>query len=195
MVRSALLVCLVSAVSASAAQFDPLPAEPGASRSGLLVRVVRYEGSTNGAITVELKNPTGGDAEFSARGLFFVPQVDPDKAPQRLGAVGPFLLEGRGDRREALRLGAGKSATLTLDVYCIDSHRSSPSSDTPFRVGKERMPPKLSQAIDANTKRAAAPLGGVAAPAAKSSNQGEVWKTRDEKWIKLDGEGRQEATK
>ena len=32
-------------------------------------------------------------------------------------------------------------------------------------------------------------------PAAKSEIQSEVWKSRDAKWIKLDGEGQQEATK
>lgn len=195
MLRSALFVCLASAVSASAAQFDPVPAEPGAKGNGLELRVVKYDGSTNGAITVEVKNPTASDAEFNARGLFFVPDVDPDKAPQRLGAVGPFLRQGKAARVEKLSVAAGKSVQLSLDVYCIDSHRSSPTPATPFRVGKERMPPQLSQAIDASTKKAAERFGGVAAPSAKGSNQGEVWKTRDSKWIKLDGEGKQEANK
>jgi len=35
----------------------------------------------------------------------------------------------------------------------------------------------------------------AAAPAAKGAVQSEVWKNRDKKWIKLDGEGEQEAAK
>ena len=194
MLRSAILSCLVAALPAVAATaFDPLPPNPNEKPSGLLIRVVRYEGSTNGGMTVEVKNPTAQPVEFSPGGLFFVPQVDPDKAPQRLGAVGSFLLKGQ--PAEKVTVGAGGALQLGLDVYCIDSHRSSPSSSTPFRIGKERMPRQLTQAIDANSKKAADSLGGVHAAPAKSAVQGEVWKTRNEKWIKLDGESKQEANK
>ena len=195
MLRSTLLVCLAFATAVSAATFDPLPAEPKAKPNGLLLKVVQYEGSTNGSITVDIKNPTGAPVEFAAQGLFFVPDVNPDQAPQRLGAVGPFVSKRRPERAEKVSIEAGKTERLTLDVYCIDSHRPSPSSSTPFRVGKERMPPKLSQTIDVNSKAAAQPYGGVAAPRAKGTVQSEVWKSRDEKWIKLDGEGKQEAGK
>ena len=51
------------------------------------------------------------------------------------------------------------------------------------------------QSIDADATRAAASYGGVSAPAAKSAVQSEVWKNRDKKWIKLEGEGAQEAAK
>jgi hypothetical protein len=195
MLRSTLLVCLSLAVPAVAASFDPVPAEPGGKPNGLLMRVVQYDGSTNGSITVEVKNPTDASTAFGAQGLFFVPQGDPDHAPQRLGAVGPIRTAGKNDGADSRPIAAGKTERFTLDVYCIDSHRSSPSSETPFRVSKERMPRQLSQAIDSNTKAAAQSYGGVAQPAAKSSVQGEVWKSRDQKWIKLDGEGRQEAGK
>ena len=84
---------------------------------------------------------------------------------------------------------------MTLDVYCIDSHRASPSSSTSFRVAKERAPKPLVQSIDEDASRAAADYGGVSAPAAKGAVQSEVWKNRDKKWIKLDGEGAQEAAK
>ena len=194
MLRSAVLTCLAAAVPALAATgFDPLPPNPNEKPSGLLIRVVRYEGSTNGGMTVELKNPTAQAAEFSAGGLFFVPDVDPDRAPQRLGAVGSFT--NKGERGERLTIAAGGSVRLGLDVYCIDSHRSSPTSTTPFRIGKERMPRELSQTIDANSKRAAESLGGVHAAPAKGAVQSEVWKARNDKWIKLDGESQQEANK
>ncbi len=190
MLRTALVVCLALAVPAVAASFDPLPGSPP---NGLLLRVVKYDGSVNGAITVEVKNPTATPVDFVAAGLFFVPDVDPDHAPQRLGAVGGFVHQAT--RGEKLTLAAGATETLTLDVYCIDSHRPSPSTATPFRVAKERMPPQLARDIDTNAKNASSRYGGVAAPAAKSVVQGEVWKSRDGKWIKLDGEGKQEAGK
>ena len=83
-------------------------------------------------------------------------------------------------------------------MFCIDSHRSSPTSSTPFTVGKSRLPKTLARTIDRQAKKAAssaADEGGYAAPAAKSEIQGEVWKARDAKWVKIDGEGAQEATK
>lgn len=192
---SALVVCLLSAMPSFAAKFEPVPAEPNARPNGLQMRVVRYNGGTNGAITVEVKNPTGAPLEFAAAGVFFVPNMDPDKSPQRLGAVGPFIRTGKQDREDKLTLGANESAELTLDVYCIDSHRPSPNSQTPFRIAAERMPRELSQGIDVNTKAAAKSYGGVNAAPAKSAVQSEVWNTRNKKWIKLDGEGKQEAGK
>jgi hypothetical protein len=193
MLRAALVVCLATALPALAAPFVPVPAPPGGKPSGLLMRVVRYDGSTNGALTIEVKNPTAKPREFGAQGLFFVPNVNPDEAPQRLGAVGGFT-HGE-ERAETLAVAPGATEELTLDVYCIDSHRQSPSPETPFRVARNRMPPALSQTIERTTKAVAAPLGGVAAPAAKSAIQSQVWGTRGGKWIKLDGEGQQEAGK
>jgi len=63
------------------------------------------------------------------------------------------------------------------------------------RVAKERAPKPLVQSIDEDATRAAAAYGGVSAPAAKGAVQSEVWKNRDKKWIKLDGEGAQETAK
>ncbi len=178
------------AVATAATSFDPVP-----QGNGLQMRIVKYEGSTNGGMTVEVKNPTGKELELSAVGLYFVPDMDPTVAPQRLGAVGPMRMNAKDERRETLKLQPGAAATVTLDVYCIDSHRSSPSAETPFRVGKERMPRELATAIDSNTRDKSKGYGSVYAPAAKSAVQSEVWRTRDSKWIELDGEGKQEAVK
>jgi hypothetical protein len=176
--------------------FHNLPAEKGAGPSDLRVRIVDYRGSTNGAITVDVQNPTDKPQEFTARGLYFVPEGNADQAPQRLGAVGPFVVQGQGgERRERLTIPAGVTERVTLDVYCIDSHRSSPSSSTAFRVARDRVPPALTRAIANDATSSAAGLGGVSAPAAKSAVQSEVWKNRDKKWIELDGEGKQEAAK
>ena len=188
---------LVFLPSASAADgFAKLPGEQGKT-SPLLMRVVKYDGSTNGAITVEVKNPTSKPQEFSAKGIYFVPTGNPNEAPQRLGAVGPFQLQSaNGPRRtDRTTIAPGATARMSLDVYCIDSHRASPSPATSFRAGKERMPAALTRDIDADAEKSSASLGGVSAPAAKGNVQSEVWKNRNKKWIKLDGEGAQEASK
>jgi len=191
------LVILPFEIAAAASGFEKLPGEQGKT-SPLLMRIVQYEGSTNGAITVEVKNPTSQPQEFNAKGVYFVPTGNANEAPQRLGAVGPFQLQtsnGNSQRMTHTTIAAGSTARMTLDVYCIDSHRASPSSSTSFRVAKERAPKPLIESIEADAARSTADMGGVSAPAAKSAVQSEVWKNRDKKWIKLDGEGAQEAHK
>jgi hypothetical protein len=182
---------------AAASPFEKLPGEQGKT-SPLLMRIVQYAGSTNGAITVEVKNPTGAPQEFSAKGIYFVPTGSPNEAPQRLGAVGPFQLQSRNgasQRMERTTIAAGAIERLTLDVYCIDSHRASPNSSTSFRVAKDRVPAPLMKAIDADAAKSAEAYGGVSSGKAKGAVQSEVWKNRDKKWIELDGEGAQEAAK
>jgi len=190
------LVILRSAPAPAATEFDKLPGEQGKT-SPLMLRIVKYDGSTNGAITVDVKNPTDKPQEFSAKGIYFVPTGNPNEAPQRLGAVGPFQLQSTNgpQRLDHTSIAPGATARMTLDVYCIDSHRGSPSSSTSFKVAKDRVPAPLMRAIDDDAAKAAAPVGGVSAPAAKGSVQSEVWKNRNKKWIKLEGEGAQEMNK
>ena len=197
-VATAVIVALglFAGTAAADTKFHSMPAVK-AERGNLQVRVVSYDGATNGELTVQVKNTTRKPMVFIAKGLYFVPDGDADEAPQRLGAVGPFeIATDKEDRpREKITIAAGQTVDLTLDVFCIDSHRSSPSSSTPFTVGKTKMPASLASDIDVKAKRAAKESGGFAAPAATSAIQSEVWKSRDAKWIKLDGEGEQEATK
>jgi hypothetical protein len=150
---------------------------------------------------VQIKNTQKEKLTFSASGLYFVPQGDPDKAPQRLGALGPIEI-GSGDKVKEvneLEVAPGETVEVALDVFCIDSHRSSPSPQNSFNVGAARMPKelasKISTSTDAVVREEAAK--GTPAPrkAAKAAIQSEVWKSRDEKWQKLDGEGRQELGK
>jgi hypothetical protein len=192
------LVFASSFASAIAAhRFDKLPAVKGQKPSGLEIRIVQYAGSTNGAITVDVNNPSAEPQEFTAKGLYFVPQGNANQAPQRLGAVGPFqvLSAGGQQRVDHLTIAPGATARLALDVYCIDSHRASPGPSTPFRVAKDRVPPALTKAIDDDAVSASRSYGGVSAPAAKAKVQSEVWKNRDARWIELDGEGKQEIGK
>jgi hypothetical protein len=178
--------------------FAPIPADQtGGKPTGLQLRIVRYDGGTNGVIMVEVKNPGQEPVEFSAKGLYFVPQGDADQAPQRLGAVGPFSLqtEQGWQHRDTTTIAPGAVARMKLDVYCIDSHRGSPSSSTSFRLAKDRVPKKVVEAIDNDAVQATKGMGGLSSPRAKSAVQSEVWKNRDKKWIELDGEGKQEAAK
>ena len=191
----ALLLCAPANANKA---FSPIPAEQtGGKSTGLEMRVVDYNGSVNGAIEVEVRNPTSQAVDFSAKGIYFVPDGDPDHAPQRVGAVGPFLVKNgkKWEREKAFSVAADSTAQMKLDVYCIDSQRGSPSSQTSFHVAKGRIPHRVIEAIDADAAAAAAPMGGVSAPAAKSAVQSQVWENRDKKWVPLDGEGKQEAGK
>jgi len=196
MVRSlCVTVTLFLSLSALARPgFAPVPADkPGEKASGLLAQIVSYDGSTNGTLTVDLKNPTGAAVELTPAGLYFVPVGDPDHSPQRLGAVGSAQVDGA--RKDKLTIAAGATVRAKLDVYCIDSHRSSPTPETPFALAKDRIPAKITQAIHTEAQAATKSMGGMAAPAAKSAVQSTVWKNRDRQWVPLQGEGTQEATK
>ncbi len=185
-------------LTAAAKSFDPLPPEKSGDKpSGLEAQIVAYNGNTNGELTIDVKNPTGAPIEFAAAGLYFVPTGDPDKSPQRLGAVGSYQVEkeNKWERNDKLAIPPGATVRTRLDVYCIDSHRPSPTSQTPFRIAKDRVPVNIIRAIHQDATKATQTLGGMASPAAKSTVQGEVWKNRDRNWVKLDGEGKQEATK
>jgi len=169
--------------------------------SKLQIRAIEYDGSTNVILKVQLKNTEKSAMKFSATGLYFVPEGDPDSAPQRLGAVGPMQLTAANSKKEAqsIDVPAGQTIEVALDVFCIDSHRSSPSSQNVFNVGNKRMPKELASKIETSADLAVSAerrKGNTAPrPAAKSAIQSEVWKSRDAKWIELDGEGVQESTK
>lgn len=201
-VLALLFSLLVAGPAAADDRFHTAPAARKADRGKLAVKVVSYDGSTNGELTVQVKNTSKTATRFSAQGLYFIPDGDRDQAPQRLGAVGPFQIatddgeaERARSRRESLVIQPGATVELTLDVFCIDSHRDSPSPSTPFTVAKTRMPKSLASSIDKKARSAAHAVGGFAAPAAKAEVQSVVWSTRDADWVKLEGEGDQEATK
>ena len=168
--------------------------------SSLEIRAVQYDGSTNGALTVQVKNKTKAPQKFAATGLYFVPEGPADSAPQRLGAVGPMQLAGASAKEQAeLEVAPGATVEVVLDVFCIDSHRASPTPSNKFHVGTKRLPRELAATIERRADRAVAEeraLGKAAPrPAAKAKIQDEVWRSRDAKWVELDGEGKQEARK
>ena len=157
----------------------------------LQLRVVKYDGEVNGKLTVDVRNSSSHAMSFTARGLYFVPDGDPERAPQRLGAVGPMVIGE--DRKDEVRVPAGGTVEVTLDVFCVDDHREAPTSETPYTLAAHRMPASLTRAIDREPKAAADEVGGYGSAEATEPVQEHVWKARDEKWVQLDGEGAQET--
>jgi hypothetical protein len=92
---------------------------------------------------------------------------------------------------QELALQPGETRQIQLDVFCIDSHRGSPSSATSFSVAGKRMPTELRQTI---AKDAATVIQRNKGDVEKSRSeiQSTTWEARDRKWIKLEGERRQE---
>jgi hypothetical protein len=194
-VRSTLLGVFAVAFAASTAfateaPFQALPMAAEGAKSGLQLKVLRYDGDTNGGMVVEVRNPTKAPQMFEAQGLYFVPNMKPDEAPQRLGAAGPFSVERGGTwvTDEKLELAAGAAVTLRLEVFCIDSHRSSPSAETPFRLAKARLPKGISGPIEAGTKAILQGHNAKTAREAASEVQEHVWETRNKAWIAVEGE-------
>src|SRR5688500_15068058 len=87
-------VTFLAALAGPAFADDKFHAVPGSGKANkkMKLRVVQYDGSTNGELTVEVKNTGKVAATFDATGLYFVPDMDPAEAPQRLGAVGPMVI-------------------------------------------------------------------------------------------------------
>jgi hypothetical protein len=192
-----LVVSLAVAVAFADRHDTKFKAVPGTS---LEIRAVEYDGAVNGTLRVQVKNTQKTAQKFAATGLYFVPQGDPDTAPQRLGAVGPMQLATDSKKEQAsIDVPAGATVDVALDVFCIDSHRGAPSTKNVFDVGGTRMPKELSHQIETGADEAVAAerKSGTSAPrpAAKGAIQSKVWESRDSDWVELDGEGKQEVAK
>ncbi len=188
------LMLLPGLAMAGAGEYVDLPAEKGTSVK-MKVRFVRYTGGTNGHIVVDIANKTQKAQAFDAKGLYFVPDGDPERAPQRLGAAGPFQVQ-KGNKwqdQEELKVKPGETRRLKLQVFCLDSHRSSPGSSQGFSVARDRLPKKLRKKISKGAKDILT-KNGYKMPASKSEIQSHVWQSRNKKWIKLQGERKQEKS-
>lgn len=196
LVRLGLLTLTLSLWLAGSAWAQPLkrvPALDGKAQP-LAMRVVTYDGSTNGKMIVEVVN-TGNQTEtFIADGIYFVPAGNPEVAPQRLGAAGPITAIEDGVEKtylDGIQIAPGSKQIVRLEVFCIDSHRSSPSSDTKFGFASERLPRELRHKITHGAKQIIRENEGDVAKA-KPAIQSHMWQTRDADWIKLEGERKQE---
>lgn len=188
------LLVAASTTTALADRFVAMPEAKG-SAENLKIRFVKYDGNTNGAMVVEVKNTGRTTATFDSDGLFFVPKGDPEKAPQRLGAAGPFMLVSANQqvtRQDGkLAVAGGESKKIRLEVFCIDSHRSSPSPSTKFTIAKNKLPKSLRKELKKSNQAIYRSHEGDFRKA-KSAVQSNMWETRDKKWIKLEGERAQE---
>lgn len=188
-----LTLSLWLAGSARAQAPKRVPAIDGKAQP-LTMRVVAYDGSTNGRMVVEVVNNGNQTETFIADGIYFVPNGNPEAAPQRLGAAGPIILVENGAEKtylDGIQIPPGSKQTVRLEVFCIDSHRASPSSDTKFGFAAERLPRELRQKISHGAKQIIHENKGDVARA-KSAIQSHTWQTRDADWIKLEGERKQE---
>jgi len=175
--------------------YAPVPKLQGKKSGELKMRFVRYTGGTNGEMIVDVRNDGKVARTFEASGIYFVPKGDPEAAPQRLGAAGPFEIVSGKSRTAAEKLvvAPGQNKRLHLSVFCIDSHRSSPEAKHRFKIASTRMPKKLRRKISTGTSKAIrANKGDFKRAPAKAAIQSEVWRSRDEDWIKLQGERRME---
>jgi hypothetical protein len=188
-----LTLSLWLAGSARAETLKRVPAIDGKAQP-LTMRVVAYDGSTNGRMVVEVVNSGKQTETFIADGIYFVPNGNPEMAPQRLGAAGPIIIVEDGVEKtylEGIQIPPGSKQTVRLEVFCIDSHRSSPSSDSKFGFAAERLPRELRQKITHGARQIIRENQGDVAKA-KPAIQSHMWETRDADWIKLDGERKQE---
>jgi hypothetical protein len=191
-----LVVGLLGILGAGDARAERYVAVPhlGGAAPGLEMRILRYDGSTNGRMVVEVRNQGALARDFVVDGIFFVPQGDPEKAPQRPGAAGP-MVEVAGERQvphqDRVAMAPGARKELHLEVFCIDSHRASPSPSTRFRVARERLPPRLRQQVKSGTQQILRANEG-SVERSKSAIQSHVWQTRDADWVEVEGERRNE---
>ena len=197
----ALAGALLSGISGSHAQkkgkggFVPLPPLKGRS-SKLQIKFKAYKG---GKVVAEVKNTTKTAQAFHPAGMFFVPTDHPDKAPQRMGAAGPYeVYDGSAWHpvTKSYKIPKGKNVQVRLQVFCLDHHRASPQNGQGFRVAKMRLPKNLQHRIRKGVTKA---LGGrrsyKGAPRAKGAVQSHIWNERARKWYKIEGEGSQEKSR
>jgi hypothetical protein len=190
---AAVFVIALSGVASARSRYVAVPALHG-KRMPLEIRFVQYTGGSTGKIVVDVRNTGKHAATFDAAGLYFVPQGDPERAPQRLGAAGPFEQEQQGswERREKARIKPGQTVRLKLQVFCLDSHRSSPGTSQGFSVARKRLPRDLRKTIHSGAQGIL--KGAADVPSANNEIQSHVWKTRNKKWIKLQGERKSEKS-
>lgn len=170
--------------------FAPLPAQKGRS-TRLEIRFVEYKG---GQVIADVRNRTRRPLVFDPQGLYFVPDGNPEKAPQRMGAAGTFeVLESEAWKvRDKMKVAAKKVMRVRLQVFCLDSHRASPSNGQGFSVARRRLPRGLQKRIVKGANSALMGRGARQLPSARNSAQAHIWKVRNSRWIRLEGERRNE---
>jgi len=188
---------LVGGLAASASADDryrPIPSGPGQTGQ-LELRVMQYDKGVYGEMTVEIHNRGAQPASFSASGLYFTPDDDPDSAPQRLAIVGGVRTGSEEAPRAGVALAGDATLRIRFDVYCIDEDRDAPESDTPFTLARSRMPPRLIAALEASTRDVVKTIKLKPDDDQRRQLQPLVWQARRSAPAKLVGDGAQERGK
>lgn len=147
---SLLVVVTLLALTGGAAaddRFHPVPGAPG-----LELRVVTYGRGVHGEMTVEVHNRGGAAATFVASGLYFLPDDDGGDPPQRLAMVGGVRAGSEDAPVETVAVAAGATRRVRFDVFCIDENRHAPPLDQAFTLAAQRLPPRVTQEIVAQTR-------------------------------------------
>lgn len=191
-ITTALLLGL-STMAQARSGYKRLPALGGKGRT-LRIKIIGYKG---GKMHVKVRNVGTKRATFKADGLYFVPDGNAERAPQRMGAAGPMEVSvaGAWKRKMAHGIGAKGTATFRLDVFCLDSHRASPSDGQAFSVARKRLPKALRRKIVQGSNRIYRKARRYKRPSPRGAIQGYIWKVRNKRWIKLQGERRNEKSR
>ncbi len=181
------LVSLLALTGVAAAddQYHPVPGAPG-----LELRVVTYGRGVHGEMTVEVRNRGGAEAAFVASGLYFLPDDPGGDPPQRLAMVGGIRAGSEDAPVDGVAVAAGDTRKLRFDVFCIDENRHAPPLDQAFTLAAQRLPPRVTREIVAQTRHV---FRGVALrPTAEqeSTVQSLVWQARRAAKARLLGERR-----
>lgn len=193
-IKFALVVVSVlgmAAVASADDKFHPLPAAPG-QHGRFELRVVQYDDGVHGEMTVEVHNLSATPAAFSARGLYFLPDNNPDSAPQRLAVVGGIRTGSEDAPRDLIQLAAGASTRVRFDVYCIDEDRHAPETTTDFTMASARLPERLSAELESDTAAVVKTIKLKADDDQLRRIQPLVWSARRDVRVKLKGDGAQE---
>ena len=100
------------------------------------MRIVEYQGKTNGKMVIDIMNEGRAEEEFIAKGIYFVPkeirrQHHNDLAQPVLSSKGEWTMAAARRHSHQPR----QTVRMELDVFCIDSHRESPPQRPMDRVG------------------------------------------------------------
>jgi hypothetical protein len=139
----------------------------------------------SGRMIVDVRNGGSGTEAFSATGLYFVPDMNAEQAPQREVAAGPFVATS-GRRMTTVDVGARATVRLRLQVFCLDYDRPSPTLRTPFKLAGRRLPSQLTTMIETGAEAILRrPIGQGYSTAAIQSH---VWNVRKLHVVQLEGE-------
>lgn len=156
----------------------------------LHIKVLGYRGWK---MEIVVTNKSHSPRSFEPNGLYFIPKGSPERAPQRLAASGPFYAKMSrkwARHTKGIKIPANSQQKLRLEVFCLDSHRSSPRNGQAFRLANKRLPQSLRRVFRKNSIKYM--KQHKSRSHFRGANQSMIWRERNKKWIKLEGERKNE---